>query len=289
MKAYTSILDYPRSELNPNLWDNETMKLKPKVRRFLIDKAKEALSTVGLTPKYIILKGSIATYQWNEESDIDLSIYVDWDKYDESVYEEAKELLWTFKSEFLTHPIQMFVKDPEHSEVPIEVSDAIYDLLEDEWVLKPFKHDNFNPEKDLESQLKDAEEIREEVVAQVSKINSLAKKIKLAQNSLDKAANRESLESNIKDFRLRMEEIVLRLAEMTEEMREDRAELHEELKEKRINGEELNYLDRYQPAEINWKYLEHQGVLQFMKFLEQIVESDQVEKYLDRVIRTTKG
>lgn len=131
-------------ELNPKIWKGE--KLNPKVRLRLLDIADEFwddLDISWVSPKDILLTGSISNYNWSKYSDIDLHILVDFNKVDEKVdfvkeFFDSKKKIWNDVHETLKiygFNVEIYVQDikEEHT------SSGVYSVNKDKWLIKPNK------------------------------------------------------------------------------------------------------------------------------------------------------
>jgi len=134
-------------ELNPKIWKGE--KLNPKVRLRLLDIADEfwdGLDISWVSPKDILLTGSISNYNWSKYSDIDLHILVDFNKVDEKVdfvkeFFDSKTKIWNDVHETLKiygFNVEIYVQDikEEHT------SSGIYSVSKDKWLIKPNKDES---------------------------------------------------------------------------------------------------------------------------------------------------
>lgn len=134
-------------ELNPKIWKGE--KLNPKVRLRLLDIADEFwddLDISWVSPKDILLTGSISNYNWSKYSDIDLHILVDFNKVDEKVdfvkeFFDSKKKIWNDVHETLKiygFNVEIYVQDikEEHA------SSGIYSVNKDKWLIKPNKDES---------------------------------------------------------------------------------------------------------------------------------------------------
>lgn len=139
-----------QDQLNPKLWDNNT--LKPKVREKLLDIAYEFIEYLGvdLIIGDITITGSLANYNWSNFSDVDLHILADFKQFSEaekSLYEELFKLKKTLFN--VKHDIKIFDFDVElyvQNESEIHTSSGVYSILNDEWLIKPMKNfDEFDP------------------------------------------------------------------------------------------------------------------------------------------------
>jgi predicted nucleotidyltransferase len=130
-------------ELNPLIWDGD--KLKPDVRKALLKNAKrfiEFCDAEGLKFSDIILTGSMANYNYNENSDLDVHIVLDFDQISENNdfvgdFFKLKKQLWSEKLpiQIKGHDVEMYFQDskePHHSS-------GTYSLIRDQWIKKPTK------------------------------------------------------------------------------------------------------------------------------------------------------
>jgi predicted nucleotidyltransferase len=130
-------------ELNPLIWDGD--KLKPDVRKALLKNAKrfiEFCGAEGLKFSDIILTGSMANYNYNENSDLDVHIVLDFDQISENNdfvgdFFKLKKQLWSEKLpiQIKGHDVEMYFQDskePHHSS-------GTYSLIRDQWIKKPTK------------------------------------------------------------------------------------------------------------------------------------------------------
>lgn len=134
---------HPKASLNPYIWKNN--KLDIFVRKQLLKIAKDFISSFDVSDfdiKDIVITGSIANYNWNEEnSDIDLHIIVDFGDVDDNedlvkaFFDELRSN-WNLKHSGIRvygYPVEIYVqdKDEEHS------SSGVYSILTDEWIIEP--------------------------------------------------------------------------------------------------------------------------------------------------------
>lgn len=139
-----------QEELNPKLWDDET--LKPNVREKLLEIAYEFIEYLGvdLIVGDITMTGSLANYNWSEYSDVDLHILADFKQFsdaEKTLYEELFKLKKTLFN--VKHNIKIFNFDVElyvQNESEIHTSSGVYSILNDEWLIKPMKNfEEFDP------------------------------------------------------------------------------------------------------------------------------------------------
>ena len=130
--------------LNPVFWDEED-KLRPEIRKVLLKNAKrfiEFADVENLKYNDIILTGSMANYNYNENSDLDVHIVMDLNQISEN-----KEFVADFlklKKELWSKLLQIKVKD---SDVEMYIQDVnehhqstgMYSLIKNDWIAKPTK------------------------------------------------------------------------------------------------------------------------------------------------------
>ena len=133
----------PKSDLYPKIWDPSTKKLNSNIRLKLKQIAEDFIRGFKhpLKIKDIILTGSIANYNWNQYSDIDLHVLLDFneipDEYMEAFkdYFNAKKEIWnkTHNIMIVGHEVEVYIQDvnePHHST-------GVYSVMNDQWVKQP--------------------------------------------------------------------------------------------------------------------------------------------------------
>ncbi len=181
-----------KDDLNRNIWD-ENDKIKPEIRKGLIDLAKEywKFLKINVKPDSVIVGGSIANYNWNSKSDIDLHLVLDYKKIDDDIdfvqeYMKTKKDLWEQE-----HSIKIKGFDVEvygqSKEQEVKKHAAIYDLLKNKWVVEPKKIKlNLNEDK-----------IKRTVFDIISKIDA----IEDIDDEKEKISKTEKIKDEIRDLR----------------------------------------------------------------------------------------
>lgn len=130
--------------LNPLIWESED-NIKQDIRKTLLLNAKrfiEFCDAEDLKFKDVILTGSIANYNYNENSDIDVHVILDFNQISENKefvgdYFKLKKALWTenLPIQVKGHDVEIYFQDtaePHHSS-------GTYSLTKNEWIRKPTK------------------------------------------------------------------------------------------------------------------------------------------------------
>lgn len=239
----SGILDTPKKSLNPNLWNE--YKLKPNFRKFILTSVSELLQKYGLKLRNILFYGGNAGYQWNPQSDIDISLYTNVQPVE---YEELLKKFKNIESEYMGHPVHFYLKSPNDS-IPVEISEAVYDICKDDWIVEPYVFpEGFDPD----------EYFRREIV----KANSIAEEV---GELLDIFYN--AVEEN--DVEL-INQMGAKIVWWLETLRTARNKLHEDLRKKYLTGT-YKPTDRFAQAEINWKYLDKMGLLTEMSEVKELL------------------
>lgn len=146
--------------LNPKLWDSNKH-LNSKVRLKLLDIADKFWFDLDLNwvePKDIIITGSICNYNWNDYSDIDLHILIDYNDIDEN-QELVKEFCDSVKNEWNEQhinlsiygfPVEIYIQDINEP----HASSGIYSLEKNKWLKEP-SSDNIQPIDGREDEIKE--------------------------------------------------------------------------------------------------------------------------------------
>lgn len=130
--------------LCPLIWDEDEI-LKPEVRKALLKNAKrfiEFSDVENLKYNDIILTGSMANYNYNENSDLDVHIIMDFSQISENKdfvgdFFKLKKQLWAEKLpiQIKGHDVEMYFQDTDET---LHAS-GTYSLIKNDWIKKPLK------------------------------------------------------------------------------------------------------------------------------------------------------
>ena len=132
---------YYNSELNPKFWDNDV--LDERIRKKLLIIANDFFIGTKLELKIedITLTGSLCNFNYNEYSDFDIHIIVDYSKIagDETIVAAAinsHRISWNLKHNIKIqgHDIEIYIQDSNDNE---RTESGLYSLLNKEWIRKP--------------------------------------------------------------------------------------------------------------------------------------------------------
>jgi len=129
-------------ELSPDFFDEDN-KLLPEVRKVLLKVTDDVLANLAerehnITPTFIVLTGSLTGPDWDEYSDIDLHLGVDFGEFeDESL---ARDFLLYYAKEFNSrnydlkdHHIELYFQDDKEP----HLAPGLYDIQNDKWLKYP--------------------------------------------------------------------------------------------------------------------------------------------------------
>lgn len=130
--------------LNPKIWDDED-RLHFEVRKSMLYNAYEFIKSLkidDLKINDITLTGSLANYNWNEFSDIDIHILLDFTQISNNIefiseFFRTKKSLWNDKYPITIKgfDVELYVQDINEP----HTSTGVYSILNNEWNSKPIK------------------------------------------------------------------------------------------------------------------------------------------------------
>ena len=188
----TEIEDFkPKNELNPDIWHNDM--LDSRVRLKLMDLADDFIDTLDIRwvkPEDVIITGSMANYNWNDFSDVDVHVVMDYskvykDKDFVKSYFDAKKDLWKDEHPRLKvfgFPVEMYVEDSKNP----SKAGGVYSLNKNEWLKKPEEMDAEDVDYDkIERKAVDIMDDVDELVGKLKNEKDL-KKCDVVSGKLDK-------------------------------------------------------------------------------------------------------
>ena len=131
-------------ELNPLIWQENGL-LKEDVREVLLKNAKrfiEFSNLENLKFEDIILTGSMANYNYNEDSDLDIHIILDYNQISENEdfadeFLRMKKSIWNdrYPIQIKGHDVEVYYQDADE----VHHSTGTYSVMRNEWVTVPTK------------------------------------------------------------------------------------------------------------------------------------------------------
>lgn len=213
--------------LNPKIWDGE--KLRPQIRTKLIEIAEKFVEFLEIDESAVedyLLVGSIANYNWNQYSDVDLHILMDFKKVGETCNDEivedwlmSKRAVWMEKYDIKIEGLDVEV-GPQDTTIEL-VSAAVYSILENTWIKKPVQKEPELDEKAYDKKLKEMLSKINKVLkkdATSEEINTLRDEIKdMRKSSLNKKGGNEFSTNNLVFKTLRNQGYIEKLSDLGDE------------------------------------------------------------------------
>jgi hypothetical protein len=130
--------------LSPMVWESDE-KMKPEVRKTLLMNAQrfiEFCDAENLKFGDIMLTGSLANYNYNENSDLDVHVVLDFNQISENKefvgdFFKMKKQLWAenLPIQVKGHDVEMYFQDSAEK----HHSSGTYSLIKNDWIRKPTK------------------------------------------------------------------------------------------------------------------------------------------------------
>lgn len=257
-KSKSGILDPFQAEMNPKIWDTtgELPKIKEDLKEKILEKVKVFTDKYNFEPSALTFYGGNAGYQYGDNSDIDIGLYIEWPEDQISKYEEMLDFCrGELSFDYEGIEVHLFLKDPIEKDA-VEANENVYEILSDTWLQKPKKFD-VDP--------------KEELAPFIEKGSHLVQKMTVA---FDK------LMEGIKDLKkLGVEEVPMSelrkfepLLKIVKQLRVNRNIEHKSLRKKAVDREEITFFDRATQNEVAWKLLTETKML---------TKLDEIKRLLD--------
>jgi hypothetical protein len=281
-EAKASILDYPQAHLDPAVFDLATdpPRLKEKVRKEVVDRLFSFWKSLGIADPEkwvyaIYADGSELTYQWRKTSDFDVYVLINWEDFKSTVPmklsltpAQIATLLTNINRNQLdgkpitgtNHPVTYYVR-PDHG---IQGSDAIYDLLTNQWVKSPEHLSVFDPEEKFGTIWNEAQAIAKLIDINTGEVKRDLvdyERIKEYLSGLD----REAQDWLLGKLEVKISEIDSGIGSLLRKFEE----VHEERKKVYMDpGEKASW----QSGNVIWKFLERYGYVELLHELKKALK-----------------
>ena len=297
MNKLSSVLDYARPGLDPDVW-NADSKLLHKHKDLILGNLHDTLRVMGYDDyddwiKEVKVVGSLTSYQYTSKSDIDCHVFIDWDSFKSSHFdkltdEEALDEVWAIldylnKEKPITledtkHPVEYFF---ETGKTKSNFGDGIYNLINDEWEKDPRTLDvDYDVEAVYDSIYTSAEQIMIEMDISIGKIERDMEAIELLEDTIKawdvekQAIFKEKVEKKLEDIEVEIKELIGKGKEV-------------------IENRQKSY-SAFTDNNLIFKFLQKYGYIALVKMLEKVLddidpEGDVTEKKLPIIEKVIKG
>jgi predicted nucleotidyltransferase len=269
MARKASILDEPRATLNPSIFDlsgdAQAPKMLPEVRAAIFDQLGK-LNLPESAIKSILFFGSAAAYQYEETSDLDVTVVVDEEQTDlNGLMKEISDELYIAE-----HPVTYFLRTNEY---PIDGSDAIYDMINDIWIRVPEASEGAIHKEEYQDTVEDAVEWAKKLdlmLGETRRDYIDFEKLELAYQHVGEDKKAEVLK-RIEQKLSEISEDVAAFALEKDKLHQTRAVAFAEELEKHGENTIHKYLSRnWLPENILYKILERYQYTKLLKHFKQI-------------------
>lgn len=282
-----SIIDYPQQDLDRTVWNKKDNTLNTDLEKVILDVLHGYISALGAIEtviEQIVIVGSIGSYQWKEDSDIDVHIVVN--SLTDEVYNDLNlnrscisGWLWN------EHPVNYyFVKEFTDNEV-----DNIYDVLTKKWVKFPQKEEYKGEIEETQPEVyQKAQEWAKKFDIELGEIDrdaiefeELFEDIKIATED-DKKKLQESLEKKEQELNLDIDELVKDFDDVHNERKDVFVTDLEQNGTNALQGKSKNWL----PGNLIWKLLERWRYVQIIHELKKVVKDNNItEEEVEEIIK----
>lgn len=176
LRRYSSFIvenKFYQSDLNPKFWKKD--EFDPAIREKLLKIAKDFYKDLDITIPVddVQLTGSLANYNWNKHSDLDVHLIMDLSKINQDVALVKKGLdgvraVWNQRHPVVIkgHDVELYAQDINQ----LHMASGLYSLLKGEWIRKP----------EYDPPTIDPKDVSRKVEAYGNEIDSLKKRLKSA-------------------------------------------------------------------------------------------------------------
>lgn len=262
-KMVESILDEPRDKMNENIWEYEGEEELPKLRvdtkQFIMGGINELLGEYE--PEVVFLVGSTTGYRYDDESDIDVSVRLD---ISDDELKKLKGKLGEINGRFLTgtrHPVNYYLMNQD---VGFHRFDAVYDIMNDEWIKKPQDYgvDLFNVYDEFKKYVSQIDIDKNELKRNMIDVERLI-------NSIKNGGNIMMLVTKIKNKLNSLDKIIDKISSEYDKVHTDRIEAFKRYE----NGDKQGLSSpNLLPENIKYKLLERYAYLDLMRKLNKLVD-----------------
>jgi hypothetical protein len=284
MLKQSSVLDFAHPGISPLIWGSDA-KLLPQHKEKLLSKLYNRLTELGFDDykDWIVnvkILGSLTSYQYSSNSDIDCHVKIDWDVFKESHFkdlsdEEALDEVWKLLDKINKENIETLPGTKHQIEYYLEtgktkptLADGIYNVITEKWEKPPRTLDiDYDVEFVYNTIYEQALEIMETMDVEIGKIRRGVTNIELLEDTL-----KSWDKGNQKIFKDKIEKKL--------------GDIEDEIKKLIGKGKEIIDIKQksYSPHEssgITFKFLQKYGYLQLIVMLYKLLENEDPKNEID--------
>lgn len=297
MRKKASILDIPESNLDTQIWDtnNQPITMLDGVKEYLISFLLDGLADQGYDGADrwiddIYLIGSSATYQYANDSDMDITILVDTDAFrrsnntdmsDEQIAQELGRIANRYlNGETLpttAHPINYFFRTDGKI-----ISDAAYDIQKDIWLIEPPKiSDDYDPEVQFSDIWALARSIAESIDIEIGETKRDVIDLKKLKEASDRRGATTWLQIRIESKLEEIEGDIEKLVGQYDDIHQKRQDRYNAISDDPKG--DYHWSASWAPENIIYKYLERYGYIRILQEIKRVGGNVKEGQLQDRI------
>lgn len=302
LSKIASVIDYPKSGLDESIWILEGVPkpvLKENLKKQILDKLEHYFIDAGFKHKdkwikKIKLIGSLTSYQWRDDSDLDVHTEVDVKKFIDSEFdgaiepEDAKKLLDETARQKLNieapdklagtqHPIEyyfeMHTKGKLMEGQSIIEYDGVYELLKNKWLKPPREVSSaFDPAEIYSNIFTSTEELARKFDIHLGTIERKLQDVKYLNEALGTFKDKNTIET----YKKAIQDSIVKIEKEIKDYM---------IKMKKVIDERKKSTSQYDDANLRMKFLNKYSYIFILKQLEKVLGTSPVvtEDKLDKI------
>lgn len=278
-KFIESTIDFPQEKVLADIWeytDDINYTLKSEIKEKIISVlSKYPLLKLDEIATGIRIVGSITTNLYDKDSDIDIHITIpnkDLPK-DKSFEEWQKDIVkfYTDNPEKINeHPFQIYLQDNFFQDL---LSDGVYDVINDEWLVKPNNKDmSYNPYNIFKDIFDDVKKYAKEIDLDIGELKRDIKDYEIIKDALSRLDSK-----NKQKLKKYLEKKYDEINSDIEKLLKDKLELKNMRKHtfQPKNGKDIKKLKKdkiWLKTNAIFKFIAKYGYLQFISDIEKLLD-----------------
>jgi len=281
-----SIIDYPRPNLSPEIWDkvDDSYRLRDDVKQKIVSSLEKYpnVQLMGIGSEYHIT-GSIGTNQYSDDADIDIHIIpIEGSEYANTSFQ--RDVFKWFKRNrddidayVGSHPIEVYVQLNPAQEY---LSDAVYEFMEDRWIkgptIAPPEFDPYEEYKDLMDDIRSESEEADKMLGELKRDTIDYEIIRSAVEGMtieQKKALESKLKSKIQEIQYDIEELLKLKKDWT-----DARKLSSQPSTPEEALQDVELTKTWRDKNATFKFLNRYNYMRMISDLEKMIEDDKLSR-----------
>lgn len=288
-----SVLDYPREELDQEIWNVENgLELQPDIHDQIVDIVQSFLDDMDLPEEAlldVLIYGSILTNQYNAKTDVDARILLEPNVVNEyypgitgdDLFDLAQDTVHGVLLGDTKHPLNATVviegEETElgQSELGLTEHEPVYSMVKEELLQEGTWYDeSFDPDVEFSEERKSIDEVMELLDNLIRETKTDTIDYELIEEAVSEVKNKDELMRKLDEKLLEINEGIAALVEEYDKIKKERKDSYKDYPGK----------DKHKsPGNIRFKFLEKYKYMDMIKKLKRIFEGGVEESEMDDV------